>query len=284
METQNQKNAKCTSLLPPFLGARLAWSLSGEFSNDPHSQESARIARKHLEVIKEKAQADPLETRYIISAVTTIDATMRSLDTVFKGRNLNFEENEKIRVAYLDNVTDTLSFGKKANDFVKSLPTMAIVTAGGTVPIVEFLNLKPPAIWAISIGLAGLGFLINIGIVRLMRRRSQNLYIQQDYDRTLYYDQYVKRVATILTSLYLDLDRIHKSAFAANYPVEEEEEEIVERILKGIRPTFCPYVHKHIRENLITPELWSICDSGDIAAVKFCPFWKREGGTPPANP
>lgn len=47
------------------------------------------------------------------------------------------------------------------------------------------------------------------------------LLVQQDYDRNLYYEQYMSRVAMTLTSLYLDLDRIHQVVFGAPYPVSD---------------------------------------------------------------
>jgi hypothetical protein len=88
----------------------------------------------------------------------------------------------------------------------------------------------------------------------------------------LYYDQYLTRVATTLTSLYLDLDRIHKNVFGQSYPVDADVQVIVNEMLEGVRSTFCDYIHKHMNEEKITPELWSLCETGK--ATEGCFFWE----------
>jgi hypothetical protein len=130
------------------------------------------------------------------------------------------------------------------------------------------------------LGLAGAGYIINLGIVRFTRRRQQQLYLEQDYERNLYYDQYVTRVRTALFSLYLDLDRIHANIFGQSYPINsgQSAQDIVEEVVKGIRSTMCPYVHKHMKEHRIIPTLWPRCETGGEGA-RHCPLW--EGLPPP---
>jgi hypothetical protein len=53
-----------------------------------------------------------------------------------------------------------------------------------------------------------------------------------------------------------------------------EVNQIIEDMLRGVRPTFCKYVHKHMREKKITPELWPRCETGTPEAIKSCPFWE----------
>jgi hypothetical protein len=122
--------------------------------------------------------------------------------------------------------------------------------------------------------LAATGYLVNLAFVRRAREKTQQLYIEQDYERGLYYDQYVFRVSLILTSLYRDLDRIHKNIFGQFFFVDSiEADEIVNDMLKGVRSTFCKHVHTHMRERKITPSLWACCESGSLEAVKNCPEW-----------
>lgn len=267
-----------TILLPPVTAVRMVWALTGAFSTDEHSKQSAVLVEAALKDLKQRAESDEKERQYVVSAIATMDASRRSLDVVYKGRELNFSENAKLREAYLKSVQENLEFGKKARDFIKSLPSMTIATAG-SVTVAQALGLKGLTLWGIGLVLAALGYLVNLAIVRSMRKRTQRLYVEQDYERNLYYDQYVTRVMLTLTSLYLDLDRIHKNIFGQTYPVEASGVgDIIAEMLHGVRPTFCQYIHKHMSEGKITPELWSRCEAGSAIAISSCLHWLGEGG------
>ena len=116
-----------------------------------------------------------------------------------------------------------------------------------------------------------------MGIVRSMRKRTQYLYVKEDYDRDLYYDQYITRVGTTLVSLYRDIDRIHKNVFGKKYPVEagESAETIVKNLLAGVSPSFCPKLQKHMHKKMITPDLWTLCETGNGEVIKECPLWDK---------
>jgi hypothetical protein len=107
------------------------------------------------------------------------------------------------------------------------------------------------------------------------------LYVAQDYERGLYYEQYLSRVTAIILGLFLDLERIHRRVFGENYEIDVSPgtvRSIVDDTLAGVGSTFCPYVHKHFTDKKVTPELWTRCESGNPQAVRRCPFWegKRE--------
>jgi hypothetical protein len=265
-----------TSLLPPSTGVRIAWALTGKFPKSEESKLSASLAEAALNDIEAQAKLDPLELKYVSGAKAMVQSSLRSFDTIYKGRELNFEENEKMRSAYLDTVKENLDFGNKAKDLLKSLPTMTIGSAGG-VTLASILGLKGNLLIAVGLGLAAIGFLINVLIVRLMRKRTQMLYVKEDYDRDLYYDQYVARVAMTLASLYLDLNRHHEKIFGEAYSGEGTVEDVINKLLSGVRSTFCKYVQKHMNQKKINPELWPICETGDKEAVKYCPYWERGG-------
>lgn len=272
-----------TTLLPPFTGVRLAWAVTGRFSKDETTKATATIAEQALKSLQAQAAREPKETQYIGEAVATIESSLRSLDIIYKGRELNFEENQKLRDAYMETVKENLEFGKRAQDFLKSLPTMAITGAGATITFGSHLGswLGVPQtqttgfLWVLGLGMAAVGHLIHTGIVRAMRKRTQMLYVRQDYERNLYYEQYVTRVAVTLTSLYLDLDRIHQTVFGDPYPVSVgDATTIVADLLKGVRPTMCKYAHKHMRDRVITPALWTLCETGGSPATE-CRHWER---------
>ncbi len=274
--TQSEKAH--SRLLSPALAVRLAWAMTGQFVKASDSEAKvAGVWAKGLidDIRKQAADAKGREQEYIDKATGTIQATMRTLDTVYKGRELNFEENERVRNMYLENFRDNLAFGVRSKDFLKSLPTMAITTGTGVFSLAQVEALQGWPLALLGLALAGLGHVINVGIVRVTRGQQQNLYIRQDYERNLYYNQYMTRVRTTLLSLYLDVDRDHQVVFGEPYPgTAGESLARVEEVLRGARPTMCPYVHKHMRENSITSKLWPLCEVGPDAA-KTCSLWEE---------
>ncbi len=265
-----------TCLLPPVTAVRMVWARAGALSKDEHSQITAVLTEAALKDIKARAETDERERPYVTSCLATMDATLRNLDVIYKGRQLNFEENEKLRSAYLESVRETMAFGNKARDFLKSLPAMAIGGAG-SITLADYLSqqrLSDLKLWGLGLVFAAAGYIVNLVVTRLARKRNQMLYVLQDYERSLYYDHYVTRVAMTLTALYLDLDRIHKNIFGQSYPVDTEVSVVVNEMLKGVRSTFCPYIHKHMQEKKITPELWARCETGKADSVAVCPNWE----------
>ena len=274
-----------TALLPTVTAVRMVWSMTGKFSDDDASQKMSLYVEDTLKSIEEQAQAPGTgadEKSYITAATATMKSSLRSLDTAYKGRTLNFEENEKLRAAYLDSVKESLNFGTKAQDFLKSLPSMTIGAAGG-VTVAQQLGLSDVALWSSGLLLAAMGHLVNLAFVRRARNKTQMLYVTQDYERGLYYEQYISRTTLILLGLFLDLERIHKRVFQENYEPDVRPSSvraIIDDILAGVHSTFCPYVHKHMADKTVTPELWTLCESGNAEGVRMCPHWEgpRERG------
>jgi len=268
-----------SALLPTVTAVRMVWAMSGKFTKNEPSQTMAAYVEDVLKGIEEQApQISAEENSYVTSAAATMKASLRSLDIVYKGRNLNFKENEKLRTAYLESVKESLSFGSKAQDFLKSLPSMTIAGAGG-VTLAQYFGASGFQLWGAGLFLTGLGYVVNFYFVRRARRKTQMLYVIQDYERGLYYEQYLDRVTVVLLGLFLDLERIHKRVFKENYETDTNPttvRSIVKDILAGVHSTFCPYAHKHMAEKKVTPELWTLCESGTAEAVKKCPLW--EGG------
>lgn len=170
---------------------------------------------------------------------------------------------------------------------MKSLPTMGITSAGG-ITLIESLKgsgiqLNSWQLWGLGAGLAAAGYIINMAIVKLTRRYKQNLFVSQDYERGLYFNHYLTHVKTALVSLCLDLNRVHKNIFGQPYPLEKDDiVGVVGEMLKGVQSLFCPYVHKHMMEKKITPELWPLCETGMAIdaepgtprAIEQCKYWE----------
>ncbi len=265
-----------TSLLPPLSAVRMAWALTGAFANEDPSTRAAQTVENRLKHIIERAgKANKKENEYVLNAIACVEASMRSLDTVYKGRQLNFQENEKLREVYLESVREGFDYGKKAKDFFTSLPGASIGGAGGITLISLLGETKPTVLWGVTIALTAVGYIANVLIVQYFRKRKQLLYVAQDYDRDLYYDRYISQVGLILTSLYSDIDHIHRNVFGQEYPVESDAPaNLVADLLKGVRPPLCRLVHKHMLQKKITPRLWSLCEAGSEAAQRNCELWE----------
>lgn len=123
-----------TALLPTVTAVRMVWAMTGRFSNDEPSKTMALYVDDELKSIEAQAQAQgtsPEEKSYVTSTIATMKASLRSLDIAYKGRTLNFQENEKLRAAYLESVKESLDFGNSARDFLKSLRERANVVRKG---------------------------------------------------------------------------------------------------------------------------------------------------------
>jgi hypothetical protein len=268
-----------TELLPPSSAINIAWAQTGFFvKNHPESNEIATEAKKHLDDIIEQARkADIAEKAYVNLAVVDIDATMRTIDTIYKGRELNLEENEKLRSAILENIKEDEKFGRDAKDAIKSLPAMAIAAGAGTVTlneVLESLSLPGWGLWLIGLGFAGAGFIVNGWLKKWYSSRRQKQYIRQDYDRTIYYLQYLNRVQTALIHLYIDIDRVHNRFFGKKYPLDKRESatSVVKNIVLAAMPTLCPEIQPHIKDDIINTDRWTLCEAG-IEMVGGCKYW-----------
>ena len=119
-----------SSIITPVTAIILAWAIASKYLSNPDVEISSQNAENILLNITSQASLNSAEKSSISQISAAIYATVRNLEIIYKGRNLNFEENEKLRKSYIDNVKDAILFGNKAKDFLKSLPTMAIAGPG----------------------------------------------------------------------------------------------------------------------------------------------------------
>lgn len=269
-----------TTYLSPVTATHIAWALTGGFTKG-NSKIKAELAEAQLNEIRQLAiserKTNEEEFEYVNGVYAAINAVRRSLEVAYKGRELNFKENEELRDSYLESVKDSVKFGSSARDFLKSLPAMVIGGAGG-VTIAEYLNISGIELWAIGLGLAAIGYIINLKYVTHARKITQMHYIQQDYEHDLYFDQYITRVQAILLSLYTDVNRIHFSVFGEYYdsPLDSDKDSIFEHLLEGLKSPRCKYLIEHMRKGIVTPELWPLCETGSVQGKDECKYWEND--------
>jgi len=278
-----------TNLLPPEKAVKIAWARTGAFSESIHSQRYADLARIELNDIKSRSKNDEKEKEYVSSAIAVIEANLRNLDTIYKGRELNFKENEKLRSSHLDYVKQSIEFGTRAKDYLKSLPSITLGGASG-VTLAQILGASNIQLWVFGLVSAAIGYSIYWMVIRNSRIDKLWLYVIQDYERGIYYKHYLDRVTLTLNSLYIEIDRFHENIFGEKYPKDTEVNEVIRELLKGIQPTYCKYVHSHLKRGIVEDrngkkivgrkfrkkvgEQWFACESGIEDIVKNCPYWK----------
>lgn len=269
-----------TKLLPPDLAVRLAWSLTGEWSETPEIRDAATLAKDRLKALKETAQTspDPKEKDYVPKAIDYIRACQRSLATINAARNLNFGEVKEMRDAQRENIE---AYSKLTANWQSAWPRLASVGIGGSAGAITLVDLVKPYYPAVNPALmfvlgAGILYVANeFFVLPLVRRRLMLERVRGDYDRDLYYGQFVQRTRAALISLYLDVDRAHAhpDSFGSPYDPQADPAKIVEGALGGVFPVLCPKVHAHMNDGLITPNLWSMCETG--VGVEKCRHWAK---------
>jgi Bacterial Ig domain len=274
---------QCTCVLTPANAIELVWSYTGKFSADETSRKVAEVLpekdwirlQKHAEA--GAAEINEIQKRYISKAMLLMERCMRNLDIIYKGRELKFGENKKLREAYLDIVNKNSNFGLNMSDIVKALPGLTIGPAGS----IPFLALFPAATgspapiqwWIIPAVLSAVGYILTIVFARFTNRRILKQYVRMAYERNQYYFHYLDDATEILKILYLDLDNLHETIFGFRHPIGNMNfEDYVKKITQRAKITFCPYINNHFRFNIITPSLWPRCEAGNW---ETCPYWLK---------
>jgi len=125
------------------------WARTGQFPDDEPPKTSAAVNESVIKDIMERADKNDQERAYVHGAVAVMEAGLRSLETISKGRELHPQGNARLREVYLESVGDNIDFGNKARDFLKALPTMAISTGGG-VTVAEALKITGVSLWGLG--------------------------------------------------------------------------------------------------------------------------------------
>lgn len=268
-----------TRIVPPIVVLRIIWALTGKWSGNPESRKQAQNEEDRLKDLKKRAEesGDSREKAYVEGVISIINSGLRDLGIIYEGRNKNFEEVDTLRSAQFESIEH---YSKLTGGWQSAWPRLSaggiggISGAIGLSELVEKVAGNTPDWWtgAFTIGGVGVSYILHEWIVvPLVKRAKMKDIIKRDYDRNLYYDQYVDRSRLTLRSIYRDLERLHASAFRGPYDGTVNEDQVVNDVMAGAPSTMCPHVHRHTLRGLITPDLWSMCETGN--GKETCPYW-----------
>ena len=275
MATHSNQNEQ-TQILPPFLAVGITWALTGKWSENAESRSKASDEEDRLRDFVQRARnsGDVKELSYVEGAVSAINLGLRNLAIIAELRKKNFQEVDRLRGAQLSVVEH---FQKLTGSWQSLGPRLGAVGIGGVLggSLSTVLgNLPGEVNAAISIGGMIFFYLLHgVVVVPIVKHFKMRDIMKRDYDRNLYYDQYLERSKLALRSTYRDLERLHTSIFARPYDETVNVDSLVESMIGGAKSTMCEHVHNHMVQGIITADLWSMCETGD--GKENCRHWSK---------
>lgn len=219
------------------------------------------------------------EKRYLFRVLAAMECALRCLNLLYKGRNYNWQEIEKLHEVYLESLKDAENFGKKFKGIFRALPSMALGSAGGITLVEAFKTTPTSKLWLVGLLFAALGYFVDLFVVKWCSKRRRRNYIRLDYERTCYYIDYLTKIYPVLIHLYDNVKKIYEEIFAApnkskteidkEKEKSEKEKEWIKEMVDQLDPKRCKYIDIHMESNKITPELWHRCETGKIGG---CPL------------
>jgi hypothetical protein len=275
MATRSNQNEQ-TQILPPFLAVDITWTLTGKWSENAESRSKAADEEDRLKDFVQRARnsGDVKELSYVEGAVSAINHGLRNLAIIAELRKKNFQEVDRLRDAQLSVIEHFQTLTASWQSLGPRLGAAGIGgVLGGSLSTV-LGNLPGEVNAAISIGGMIFFYLLHgVVVVPIVKRFKMKDIMKRDYDRNLYYDQYLERSKLALRSTYRDLQRLHTSIFARPYDETANEDSLVESWIAGAKPTMCEHVHNHMAQGIITADLWSMCETGD--GKENCRYWSK---------
>lgn len=275
-------------IVPPILPEEVpnfAWGLTHENSEEEGAKDRAEKIRTRIKQIKtdvyEKAKSkkaserEKADRRYLDNVLAAMDSCERTLLTIIRGRNLNFNETDRLMETEKKNAE---AASRVMLNFQSALPR-AFATGGGAAGMVivnfilEMFKIEIPDIVIASAAVVAAGVVFGIHewmFVPRARRRAQLEIIKNDYRRNKYFRDYLSRSRSSLNALFSEVLNVHERVYGKKYCKTkydnlDEREKVVMNAMGGSKALYgkqCPKIHKHYQKNKITPDEWSTCESG----------------------
>lgn len=262
-----------TQKFPPDAVLERVWAATGVFSKVPSSGPYKVLSDTELSNLETGLKDKHLA--YVRAVVPAMDACLRSMHTIFEWRELNFKERDALRDAALESVGEDMKSGLGVGDYLKTIPTFTAVSAAGTA-YNYFQEVPAKESWFFGLSLGVIGLIVHAYILKKLRERRMWLFVRADYDRALYFDDYLHKVRMALELVYDRANGIHERIFGGKYS-NDPAEDYYKPILKAIKRSDCYLVHIHMGNGTITPDQWPICKSGLKDRIEECPYYYPDG-------
>jgi hypothetical protein len=290
---------KSSVILSPSLAVRLTWQFTSIFSQntsykllkDNYEKVLDGMLALAKEVDKKNSNKNAEEEHYIQAAIQMIKSSLRTLQIIIDGRNLNFKEEDELRIKSQEKINNFSNFSKNLQSSVPRLGSMTVAGAAGGIPIATIANDAltkiggisddmSSFIFAMSIAVAaGIGYVVNALVIQShVIRKTQKEKIRADYNRDLYFEQYVHKSAIVLIDLYKQIQILHDSFFPRDSSeIVQNPEKLVEDLLSGVKAHMCEFVDEHMADSSrydIDDKIWALCETG--VGVKQCPYYPKK--------
>lgn len=275
-----------TKFFPPERAIEIAWARTTQLSSNQAARVDAERAKEQMDDLLKKAEekGSDKEKRYVNGVYSAIESTFRNLVTARNALDLNFTEVLKLREKRSENIQYNETFSSELQSLIPRLSEMTIGGVTGGVLLSAIVenwfppSLKPYAMPLVLAFSAAATYIIHETLVKpWVRKKLEMEVIKLDYDRIMYYAQYVERVKASLKGLFNKVNRLHEHIFEDNYYKEKvDPDKFVNDVLVGMEPSMCDYVADCISppKEVITSDLWSRCETG--RDVEKCPHHPRQ--------
>lgn len=267
----------------PEASIEIAWGLSHLHSENKESQIYGGYIRDYYDKIRNDVKSseskDEKSIQYLDNLRIAIDSCVRTLGIIIRGRNLNFEENDKLRGQKIDEIN---ALSKSIMNYQGLIPRIQATMIGGVSALVILKGVLEPLFPDISkitieyfiLLCAGLGYVFaEVAILPYLRRKVLCEMIRNDRDRNIYFQNYVMMSRIVLKRLLSEAVDIYNCCYEENYPKIEKNkiEELLDKILPG--PITCENISRCKVGEEITDKNWVICET--IVGFKNCENYRK---------
>ena len=297
--------------IPPILPEQVvqwAWGLTIAHSgseNETDLQPQEKSIREEMKNVRQKLTDEdnksPLkgkDIQYMDNVLAAIDGTVRTLLIIIRGRNKNFEETDSLMEMYIKKNESINNF---TLSFQSAFGRVASMTFGGTSATAIVATLFPDlAVWIFPLILSGCGALF-YGFYELVAtprkdRENRKARIRNDYQRDVYFLNYIERCKSALVGLLLNTFSAYETIYDKSYvnsaksKLNDTEtmrakrnyaEKIVENALAPLgRKYYCDNIHECYRNKVFINDfnIWANCESGQ--GKEGCEIFKNRTGIP----
>lgn len=223
---------------------------------------------------------------YFDSVYAAINSCVRSLLNIINGRDANFKDVDALKDIYTANAQALETFSANLQS---SFGQLASITFGGTsaTAIVAYYFLKLPIfIFPLVINCRWCSVICGSQTVycTLVAKKNVKANIRTDYQRDLYYQQYVRASKDALKGLFTETLDLYNEVYGVSYDTKYDDPKTIEALINNLMESIdfkkyaCPKIYKCYANGKKfnqkdLAQQWSNCESGE--GTDGCQFFKE---------